>query len=58
VSKRSRRQKGILAFLAQDADARVFGYANAEVRKSDQPDEILRFVDFWKARTGTRAIAY
>ena len=53
VSKRSRRQKGILAFLAQDADARVFCYANAEVRKSDQPDEILRFVDFWKARTGT-----
>jgi transposase len=53
VSKRSRRQKGILAFLAQDADSRVFCYANAEVRKSDQPDEILRFVDFWKARTGT-----
>ena len=53
VSKRSRRQKGILAFLAQDADARVFCYANAEVRNSDQPDEILRFVDFWTARTGT-----
>jgi transposase len=53
VSKRSRRQKGILAFLAQDADARVFCYAHAEVRKRDQPDEILRFVDFWKARTGT-----
>lgn len=52
VSKRSRRQKGILAFLAQDADSRVFCYANAEVRKSDQNDEILRFVDFWKERTG------
>lgn len=53
VSKRSRRQKGILAFLAQDADSRVFCYANADVRKSDQNDEILRFVDFWKQRTGT-----
>jgi hypothetical protein len=53
VSKRSRRQKGILAFLAQDADSRVFCYANAEVRKSAQNDEILRFVDFWKERTGT-----
>jgi transposase len=53
VSKRSRRQKGLLACLAQDADSRVFCYANAEVRNSDQPDEILRFVDFWKARTGT-----
>lgn len=52
VSKRSRRQKGILAFLVQDADSRVFCYANADVRKSDQNDEILRFVDFWKERTG------
>lgn len=52
VSKRSRRQKGILAFLAQDAATRVFCYANAQLRKEDQNDEILRFVDFWKARTG------
>ena len=52
VSKRSRRQKGILAFLAQDAETRVFCYANAELRKGEQNDEILRFVDFWKERTG------
>ena len=52
VSKRSRRQKGILAFLAQDASNRVFCYANADVRKSEQNDEILRFVRFWKERTG------
>ena len=52
VSKRSRRQKGILAFLAQDADTRVFCYANAELRKDQQNDEILRFVEFWKQRTG------
>ncbi len=52
VSKRSRRQKGILAFLAQDASNRVFCYANAQLRKEDQNDEILRFVDFWKERTG------
>lgn len=52
ISKRSRRQKGILAFLAQDASTRVFCYANAQLRKEDQNDEILRFVDFWKARTG------
>src|SRR5713101_3882073 len=52
VSKRSRRQKGILAFLAQDADKRVFCYANGQVRKEDQNDEILRFVEFWKERTG------
>jgi hypothetical protein len=52
VSKRSRRQKGVLAFLAQDADQRVFCYANAEIRKADQADEILRFVEFWQQRTG------
>jgi hypothetical protein len=52
VSKRSRRQKGVLAFLAQDASRRVFCYANAQVRKADQNDEILRFVEFWKERTG------
>jgi hypothetical protein len=52
ISKRSRRQKGILAFLAQDAGTRVFCYANAQLRKEDQNDEIMRFVDFWKKRTG------
>jgi hypothetical protein len=52
VSKRSRRQKGLLAFVAQDASTRVFCYANAEIRKEDQADEVLRFVDYWKQRTG------
>jgi hypothetical protein len=52
VSKRSRRQKGLLAFLAQDADKRVFCYANGQVRKEDQNDEILRFVEFWQEKTG------
>jgi hypothetical protein len=52
VSKRSRRQKGMLAFLAQDAETRVFCYANGEPRKDQQNDEVLRFIDFWKQRTG------
>jgi transposase-like protein len=52
VSKRSRRQKGILAFLAEDADKRVFCYGNGDLRKDEQNDEILRFVAFWKKRTG------
>ncbi|MCC6473211.1 MAG: transposase [Burkholderiales bacterium] len=52
VSKRSRRQKGVLAFLAQDAGKRVFCYANAALRKEQQNDEILRFLDYWKQRTG------
>lgn len=52
VSKRSRRQKGILAFVAQDAATHVFCYGNADLRKEDQNDEILNFVEFWKDRTG------
>jgi hypothetical protein len=52
VSKRSRRQKGILAFVAQDAGTRVFCYANADLRKEEQNDEILNFAQFWKERTG------
>lgn len=51
VSKRSRRQKGILAFLAQDAEKRVFCYANGQLRKDEQDKEVLRFVEFWKERT-------
>jgi hypothetical protein len=52
VSKRSRRQKGVLAFLARDAERGVFCYANADLRKDQQNDEILQFVSFWKRRTG------
>lgn len=54
VSKRSRRQKGILAFLAQDGEQRFFCYANADLRKEQQNDEILAFVQFWEDRTGKR----
>src|SRR2546425_4332450 len=52
VSKRSRRQKGMLAFLAHDADTRVFCYANGQLQKAEQNDEILQFVAYWEQRTG------
>jgi hypothetical protein len=52
ISKRSRRQKGILVFLAHDAQAHVFCYADADLRKDTQNDAILNFVTFWKQRTG------
>ena len=52
VSSRSRRQQGILVFLARDATERVLCDGNAGLTKAEQPDEILRFVEFWKARTG------
>jgi hypothetical protein len=48
LSKRSRSQKSILVFLAQDADSQVFCYSTANILKREQADEVLRFVKFWK----------
>ena len=52
VSSRSRSQKGILVFLARDAEQRILRYANAGVTKTQQADEILQFVRFWQKHTG------
>jgi hypothetical protein len=52
VSRRSRSQKGILVFLARDAEQRILRYANAGVTKGEQADEILQFVRFWNKHTG------
>jgi hypothetical protein len=52
ISRRSRSQKGILTFLARDAEQRVLCYAHAGIAKADQSEEILRFIDFWQQQTG------
>ncbi len=52
VSSRSRSQKGILVFLARDAEQRVLRYANAGVTKGERAGEVLQFVRFWKKHTG------
>lgn len=52
LSKRSRRQPSILTFLAQDPDNQVFCYANADIRKGEEADEIFRFIAFWKRQYG------
>ena len=52
VSMRSRSQKSILAFLAQDASGQAFCYSNADIRKGEQSDEIFRFIEFWKKTHG------
>jgi hypothetical protein len=52
LAKRSRRQPSILTFLAQDADSHVFCYANADIRKGEEADEVFRFIDFWKHQYG------
>lgn len=49
VAMRSRRQKSVLAFLAQDASGHAFCYSNADIRKSEESDEIFAFIAFWKS---------
>jgi transposase len=48
VSARSRRQPSVLVFVAQDAEGRAFAYSNANIRKGEEPEEIFRFIAFWK----------
>jgi transposase len=52
LSKRSRSQRSILVFLAQEADSQVVCYSCADVPKRQQPDQVLRFVGFWRQQTG------
>jgi hypothetical protein len=52
VSMRSRRQKSVLTFLAQDSATNLFCYFNADVRKGEENDEVLAFVEYWKKTTG------
>lgn len=52
VSARSRRQPSVLVFLAQDAEGRAFCYSNADIRKGEEADEVLRFIAFWQRVRG------
>lgn len=48
LSRRSRSERSVLAFFAQDNDSRLLCHANATVRKDQAAQEILRFLDFWR----------
>ena len=52
VSMRSRRQPSLLVFLAQDEKSQSFCYANADLRKGEEADEVFRFVSFWHQAHG------
>jgi transposase len=54
VSMRSRRQKAVLVFFAQDAKSKIFCYSNADLRKGEETDEIFRFIEFWKKQSGKK----
>jgi len=52
VSMRSRRQPSVLVFVAQDHASRAFCYANADLRKGEEAEEIFQFIEFWKTQYG------
>ena len=52
VSKRSRRHRGVLAFVARDATASTVTHVNAGVRTDNQAAEILAFADDCEQRNG------
>jgi hypothetical protein len=53
VSMRSRAQSAVLTFLAQDADGQAFCYANADLRRGEEAEEIFRFIAFWTKHHGS-----
>jgi transposase len=53
VPKRSQSTTSVLSFVAQDHDSQEPIYANADVLKAHKAREVLAFVDYWEALTGT-----
>jgi len=49
---RGKAGPSILTFFAHEPKSRVLCYANANLTRTDQPGELLRFVEFWHAITG------
>lgn len=49
---RGKAEASIQTFLAQEKKGRVLCYANANVIRSEQSKELMKFVDFWKDTTG------
>jgi len=45
---RNRVMKGALTLFAQDAESKLMLYTDADVRRAESDDQVLRFVEFWK----------
>jgi len=52
VSARSRSQPSILVFMAQDASTHAFCYANADLHKGEEAEEVFQFISFWERTHG------
>ncbi len=52
VPRRSQRTRSVLTFFAEDADSHTLLYANADLFKATQNNEVLAFADHWQTVTG------
>jgi transposase len=52
VPRRSQRTESVLTLFAQDGVTRNLVYANADIHKATQADEVMRFVHHWRDATG------
>jgi Transposase DDE domain group 1 len=53
VPSRSQRTRSVLTFFAEDADSHALLYANADLAKATQSNEVLTVAEHWKTVTGT-----
>jgi hypothetical protein len=52
VPSRSQRTRSVLTFFAEDAASHTLLYANADLSKAQQSNEIIAFCDHWRSVTG------
>jgi len=52
VPSRSQRTRSVLTFFAEDAESHTLLYANADLAKATQNNEVLCFADHWHTVTG------
>jgi hypothetical protein len=52
LPRRGKAGPSVLSFFAQESESRVLCYANANLTRTDQPGELMRFVEFWQGLTG------
>jgi hypothetical protein len=51
VPRRSQRTRSVLSFFAQDGASQTLVYANADLTKANQADEVLVFAEHWRSLT-------
>jgi len=44
---RNKALKSAYTFIAQDAESRMISHINSDIKKGEESQEILRFVDYW-----------